>query len=323
MVDISICIVNSNSIGLLVPCLKSLRARTVGVTYEVIVVDNNSADGTVRTIRENFPWVTLVESKETLGYTPNMNNALRRAGGRYVGLLNDDTELVSDAFSQMVGFLDEHADYGATSPRLLNPDGTFQIGPRGPSTFWTLACWELKLYRLFPKSRLLSGFEMTYWDPTKPCDIQTMSGACIVVRRDVLGTVGLLDEHIVVGPDDCDISYRICAAGWRLHYAGDVAVIHHGGSSRLHPEAIVRSQVRMYTGWYWYLSKHFGWSRANAFRPIAITGALLRIGYWSLVFIFRPGDRQRARGELRGRVAIVALSMSLRLKAHVLHRPVT
>src|SRR3989449_8063569 len=185
MVDLSICIVNTSNIQLLKPCLESIFTHADGATFEVIVVDNNSADDSVAIVQRDFPAVELIVSRVTRGYTPNMNMALRASRGRYIALLNDDTLLTSAALGRMLAFLEANPECGAVGPRLLNADGSFQVGPRGPATLWTLLCWELNLDRLFPKSRLFAGFNMTYWDANQPCEMQTVSGACVVVRRAV------------------------------------------------------------------------------------------------------------------------------------------
>jgi len=320
MPELSICIVNTNNIRLVKPCLDSIQEYTQGVTFEVILVDNNSSDASVAVIESTFPDVKLIQSKVSMGYTANMNMALRQAQGSYIAILNDDTLLLSNAFKEMVGFLRENSAFGAVSPRIVNPDGSFQIGPRGPSTLWALACWELKLFRIFPNSRLLSGLEMTYWNPEIPCEIHTMSGACIVVRKCVLDQVGLLEERIPLGPDDSDFSYRIQKQGWKLYYKGDVKVIHYGGTTKLHPDAIERSNISMYKGWYWYFGHHFGWQSANMFRPFVVIGALLRIIYWSFVYLTVPAHGQRASGEIRSRLGIIKLSLSPRLRQLVEQR---
>jgi len=316
MVDLSICIVNTSNIQLLKPCLESIFTHTDGVTFEVIVVDNNSADDSVAVVQRQFPAVELIVSRVTRGYTPNMNMALRAARGRYVALLNDDTLLTSAALGRMIAFLESNPEVGAVGPRLLNGDGSFQVGPRGPATLWTLLCWEFHLDRLFPKSRLFAGFAMTYWDADQPCEMQTASGACIVVRRAVLEQVGMLEERMpLMGPDDLDLSLRIVKAGWRLHYLAGEKVIHYGEVTRRRTQ--VESMVWMYQGLYWFLAHHFGWGQAYAYRLSVIVGATVRMVVWAVIYLVVPAKRGRAGSRLRGRWRILRLSMSPRFRRTV------
>ncbi len=315
MIDLSICIANNNNIRLLKPCLESISEYTKGITFEIIVVDNNSTDNSVEIIQLKFPEVKLIISKVTKGFSANMNMALREACGRYVVILNDDTLLISNAFAEMAAFMDANPQYGAVGPKLLNADGSFQIGPRGPATIWTLMYWEFKLDRLFPKSQLFSAFRMTYWDPDTSHEMQTASGACVLVRRTMLEQVGLLDESIPLGPDDLDLSRRIRAGGWKLYYLANQSIIHYGEISK---ERIrVESMFRAYTGLYRYLKRHFGWSHVNVYRFFAAIGSLIRIICWSFIYLAIPGKRSLALSRIQGRWCILQLSLSPHFRQRV------
>ena len=315
MADLSICIVNTSNIRLLKPCLESIFAQTQGVTFEIIVVDNNSMDDSLAVVRSEFPGVKLIASNVTRGYTPNMNVAIRAAGGRYVALLNDDTLLMANALGRMVAFLESHPEFGAVGPKLLNADGSFQIGPRGPVTLWTLFCWEFRLDRLFARSRLFAGFAMTYWDANEPCEMQTASGACVVVRREVFERIGFLEEGIPLGPDDLELSHRIRRAGWRLYYLARESVVHYDQATKRRIQ--VESMVRTYKGFYWILAHHFGWGQANVYRVCVIVGAALRMLAWTCVYVAVPQKRVRAASRLRGRWEILRLSLSRRFRQGV------
>jgi GT2 family glycosyltransferase len=240
-----------------------------------------------------------------------MNMALREASGRYVVIFNDDTLLISNAFYDLIKFMDSNPQFGAVGPKLLNTDGTFQIGPRGPANLWTILCWELKLYRLFPKSRLLSGFEMTYWDQNRSCEIQTVSGCCVLVRKEVLEQIGILEERIPLGPDDIEFSYRIRKAEWKLYYLANVEIIHHGGASVLRTDVHAETLVKQAQGWFWFWKHHFGWLQVTIYRLIAIAGVCIRVPYWSFIYLIDARRRSRASCEIRGRFGIFLLSLSL------------
>jgi GT2 family glycosyltransferase len=319
MIDLTICIVNTDNIRFLKPCLQSIFQHTQGIAFEVIVVDNNSTDSSVEVVQLEFPQVRLVISKVTKGFSANMNMALREARGRYVVILNDDTLLLSNAFAETVAFMDANPQYGTVGLKLLNEDRSFQIGPRGPATIWTLLPWEFSLDQLFPRSRLFSAFRMTYWDPSKSCEMQTASGACMLIRKAVLEQVGLLDERISLGPDDVELSYRIRKAGWKLYYLASQSLIHYGEVSKVRAQA--HSMTRMYKGFYWYLGHHFGWPQANLFRLFTATGAFMRIVGWLFVYLGIPRKRSRALDRMQGRWGIFRLSLSPHFKKIVMcHR---
>ena len=312
MFDLSICIVNTSNIRFLKPCLQSIFQYTQRITFEIIVVDNNSIDGSVEVVQREFPQVKLIISQVTRGFAANMNMALREACGRYVVLLNDDTLLISNIFAEMVAFMDANPQYGAVGPKLLNEDGSFQLGPRGPATIWTLMYWEFKLDQLFPKSRLFGAFRMTCWDPNSSCEMQAASGACIFVRNGVLEQVGLLEEGISLGPDDVELSYRIRKAGWKLYYLASQSLIHYGEVSKVRIQA--KSMISMYKGFYWFLGHHFGWLQANLYRLFSSTGALIRIAGWLFIYLAIPRKRSRALDRMQGRWGILRLSLSPHLK---------
>ena len=134
---------------------------------------------------------------------------------------NDDALIDHDLFSKMAAFLDTQPNVGAVMPQLIYPDGSFQLGGRGRATPWTFGCYEMKLHRLFPRWRLFSEYPMTYLDKDKSCEVETASGACLMLRRELLEQVGLMDERFLFGMDDIEWSYRIRRQGWKIFYLAD------------------------------------------------------------------------------------------------------
>lgn len=307
LMDLSVCIVNTSNIRYLKPCLESIFRHTRGLSFEVIVVDKNSTDNSVDIVQSEFPQVRLITGDIRKGYTPNMNLGLKVATGLYVLILNDDTLLKSNVFAEMVHFLEQHPEYGAVGPRLLNADGSFQIGPRGSLSLKALICQELMLDVLFPQSPFFSGFAMTYWNPEQPCDMRTGSGACLMVRREVLDRVGLLEENIPFGADDAEFSDRIRRHGWKLYYLAGSTLVHYGGVSlsRIQAEAT----IRYYQGWFWWLKHRYGRIQAKCFRLFAAFGALMRIAFWILVYVGNPKRRPAALSRIQGRWGVLRVSL--------------
>jgi GT2 family glycosyltransferase len=305
--DLSVCLVNHGNARLLRECLRSIFEHTRGPSFEVIVVDNHSSDDSVDLVRREFSSVRLLCNPSARSYAPNMNQALRAARGRFVAMMNDDTRLAGNALGAMAAFLAGDPETGAVGPKLLNPDGSFQIGPRGPITLWNLVCWDAGADRLFPRSRLFGALSMRSWDPDRSCDMHTASGACLVVRREVLDTIGLLDETIPMGADDIDLSLRIRAAGWRLRYLADAQVIHHRSVSR--SRTPVDSMLKHYAALYAICARYRGRGAAATFRAWVTVGAGLRVVSWS---VLRLLPRWRRSAPMRIRVAWNVMLANLR-----------
>jgi GT2 family glycosyltransferase len=314
--DLTITCINMNGIKYTRPLLESIEKFTEGITFEVIIVDNNSSDNSVEVLKGDFPEIQLIESKVTQGFAINQNMAIRYAKGRYIAILNNDMLLFDNVFQKMVTFLDEYPDVGVVGPRLINPNGSFQIGPRGRLTPWNWGFHELKLDLLFPRSRIFGEFFMTYWDPNQSCHMETGMGACMVLRREVIDDVGMLEEHIFFGTEDLEWSIRIRKAGWGIYYLADAILLHYGsGSSRSHYDEIM---PRIYKGFYWLFYCHNGWFSANLFRFFVILGIGLRLPYWLLTYFLKRSRRDLARQEIQGRWKVLCLSLSLNLKKIVM-----
>jgi GT2 family glycosyltransferase len=231
--DLTIVIVSWNTRRLLEACLGSLystanRQPTAGsLRFETIVVDNASADGSPAMVRECFPAVRLIECDRNLGFAAGNNRALREASGRYAALLNSDTEARPGALECLVAFMDAHDKAGACGPRLLNPDGSLQPSCSPMLTpgreFWRL----LFLDAVWPRGT----YPMHRWDTSQPRRVETIKGACLLLRRAALSQIGLLDESYFMYTEEVDLCYRLARAGWELWWTPDAEVIHHGEAS--------------------------------------------------------------------------------------------
>lgn len=231
-VDASIIIVSWNARKHLEACLESIHQVATGLIYEVIVVDNGSADGSPWMVRERFPWVRLIESRENLGFSKANNVGINQAVGRYFCLVNSDVVVLEGCLQALVEFMDQNPRVGLAGPRLLNPDTTLQ-----PSC------------RRFPRlanhlGRLLS-INPTLTDPAcfadAPADVEVLAGAFWIARRDAVAQVGVLDERFFIYGEDLDWCHRFRQAGWRITFLPSVRAIHFGGaSSSVEPERFSR-----------------------------------------------------------------------------------
>lgn len=230
--DLSIIIVNYNVKDFLHHLLQSINAATRDIQAEVIIVDNASTDGSVEMLRREFSEVTLIASAKNLGFSRANNLGIEKSSGRYILLLNPDTLVGEDTFVTMIDFLDAHKDVGLAGCKLLNPDGTLQLGCRrgfpGP---WVSFCKVTGLSSVFPESRLFARYNLTYLDENKSYEVDAISGAFMMIRKEVVENIGGLDEQFFMYGEDLDWCYRVQKAGHKVYYVHTTKIIHYKGES--------------------------------------------------------------------------------------------
>jgi GT2 family glycosyltransferase len=236
-VDLSIIIVNWNTRDLLSQCLASIALDLehsspsvpllLSSSLEVFVVDNASTDGSAQMVREKFPWVRLIENGENAGFARANNQAIRESKGRYVALLNSDTEVHRGALEAMLAFMDEHPEAAACGPRLLNGDGSLQPSCHPVLTpgreFWRLIFLD-QIWRR-------ATYNQERWNPTVPRRVEVIKGACLVLRRESLDHVGLLDDRYFMYTEEMDLCHRLLGAGYALWWVPYAVVTHYGEAS--------------------------------------------------------------------------------------------
>lgn len=232
MVDLSISIVNYNNKECLRNCLESIYSGSPDTSLEVIVVDNGSSDGSLELLRQVFPQVNVIENVENRGFVKANNQGIRASEGRYLLSLNNDTIIKDGTLKGLTRFMDQHPDVGVCGPKVLNQDGTLQLQCR--RSFPTISSslfYFLKLHKLFPRSERFGRYLMTQWDCHAPSDVDSVSGCCMMVRREAFEQVGCMDEDFIMYGDDLDWCYRIKQSGWRVCYVPDFQIVHLGGQS--------------------------------------------------------------------------------------------
>ena len=232
LVDLSIVIVNWNTRELLWCCLTSIRAKTQRITYETLVVDNASTDGSAAMVLENVPDVVLMQNEENIGFARANNQAIRRSRGRYILLLNPDTIVLDNALGQMVTFADARPQIGALGCKILTTDGSidFRCARRFPSLLTELFS-RTRFSKRFPHHPLFGRFLMGNWDHNSSREAECLVGSCMMVRREVIEQVGLLDEDFFMYGEDIEWCYRINKAGWQIFYYSEPQIVHIGGRS--------------------------------------------------------------------------------------------
>ncbi len=253
---LSICIVNLRAREYLRACLESIYQSPSGVTFEIIVVDNASDDGSVEMLQEQFPQVAVIQNPTNLGYTAPMNQALRAAQGSYCIQLNPDTVVLSGAFDVLHAYMEANPQVGICTPKVLNRDGTLQKQCRrsaaGP---WDTLTYVTGLSKLFPRSKFFSGYLMTYMDENQLHEVEAVSGSCMIIRRAVIDQIGLLDELFFAYQEDADYCFRARKVGWKIMYQPAAQIIHYGGEGG--------SRFQVYRSVYQWHRSYFNYYRKN------------------------------------------------------------
>jgi GT2 family glycosyltransferase len=285
-IDLSICIVSYQACGFLDDCLRSIHETAGQFSFEVIVVDNHSMDGTVEMLKDKFPDVRLLANDHNTGYTRPNNQAMRESKGRYILLLNPDTLVKPNALAELYGFLEAHPEIGIAGPKVFNRDGTLQKQcRRSEARPWDAFCYFSGLSRLFPKDRRFAGYLMTYLDEDLTHEADAVSGSCMMIRRKVIDQIGYQDELFFAYQEDTDYCRRARLAGWKVFYDPSAQIIHFAGEggSRVQP---FRSILEWHRSYYLYYRKHFEKDYPAVLNGVYYLGMLMKLGLSLFVNIF-------------------------------------
>ena len=261
---LSIIIINYNVEHFLEQCLYSVSKASRNISSQIFIVDNNSVDGSVEMVRQKFPQVQLIENKKNEGFSFANNQAIRISQGDYILLLNPDTVVEEDTFEKTVKFMDEHPEAAGLGVKMLDGKGNFlPESKRGLPTPATAFYKISGLSRLFPKSRIFNKYHLGFLDKDQIHEVDILSGAFMLLRRNVLEKIGLLDESFFMYGEDIDISYRIIQAGYKNYYFSNARIIHYKG------ESTKRSSINyvfvFYNAMIIFAKKHFSKKNAKFF----------------------------------------------------------
>lgn len=268
MVDLSIIIVNWNTKEYLLPCLKSIFKGGQGTGWEVIVVDNGTRDGSREEVKKVFPSAHLIENEKNFGFAKAANQGLQKASGRFILLLNPDAQVKNGAIERLVSFMDAHSDVGVAGAQLLNADGSKQNSIANFPSLGTELLNKSLLRWLFPKK--FPGKERNY---SEPIEVDSVIGACMMVRRDALDQVGLLDEDYFLFLEETDWCYRMKKTGWKIYHIPQAEIYHFQGKSA---ETVKkRARVEFYRSRYHFFKKN----RGNLQWFFLLIGLMIRLGF--------------------------------------------
>ncbi|MCB2221959.1 MAG: glycosyltransferase family 2 protein [Bacteroidetes bacterium] len=260
---LSIVIVNYNVKYFLEQCLHSVRKAIEGLEAEVLIVDNNSVDGSVEMLHEKFPEFNTLANDENLGFSKANNLAIKQSKGEFILLLNPDTVVEDDTFRKIIDFMDSHPDAGGLGVKMVDGKGVFlPESKRGLPTPWVAFYKIFGLSRLFPKSKVFGKYHLGYLDKNQTSEVEILSGAFMLLRKTVLDTIGYLDETFFMYGEDIDLSYRIIKAGYKNYYFPETRIIHYKGEST--KKSSINYVLVFYNAMIIFARKHFSTQNARS-----------------------------------------------------------
>jgi GT2 family glycosyltransferase len=298
---LSIVLVCWNNKSYLDACLQSLYETGLKYTFDIVVVDNGSADGSQQMLIKKYPEVKIIQNASNAGLGKASNQGIEDTIGKYVLLLNNDTIVNGRSFDAMIEFLEQHPKTGAVGGKLLNPDGTTQAGYN----------YFSNLFQEFLVATRLGEFIRPGYPAVMTAgeirSVDWMGSACLMVRRSALDKVGLLDEGYFIYGDETDLQYRLKKAGWDVYYLPEATTVHYGGRSM---NRWGRRKM-VYRGKMLFYQKHYGSLQTFFLRLLLGVLSLAKAVWWSIIFLL-PQKRDLARKELRSNFEVLGLCLTLK-----------
>jgi N-acetylglucosaminyl-diphospho-decaprenol L-rhamnosyltransferase len=310
MLDLAIIVLNFNTRDYLRRCLTSIYASRGDFAFDVCMVDNASSDGSADMVRAEFPQVRVIQSQVNGGFPYGNNLGLRAYGfdqetgpaaetrPRYALLLNPDTVLPPDALAMMLDFMESHPQAGAAGPKLVLEDGSLDPACRRGFPSPQVSFYHMVgLSKLFPRHPTFARYNLTYLDPDQVAEVDSVVGAFMLMRREAIQQVGLLDEEFFMYGEDLDWAYRIMQAGWKVYYNPAVVVLHVKRAASRHSR---RAQREFYRAMLIFYHKHYARSTSPWLHWLVVTGINLRAGLLRLQQALTGGDGGHPHNDLAG-----------------------
>jgi len=268
---LSIIIVNYNVKHFLEQCLYSVQKAIEGISAEVVVVDNQSADGSIEYLQPKFPNVVFIKNQQNEGFARACNRGLAGTTGAFVLFLNPDTIIAENTLSVCLRFLNNNRDCGAAGVKMIDGSGGFlKESKRSFPSPGTSLFKLLGLAALFPRSKVFARYYLGHLNENEDHEVDVLAGAFMMVRRTVLEKTGSFDERFFMYGEDIDLSYRIQKAGFKNYYLAQTTIIHFKGESTLR-ESLAYIK-RFYEAMNLFVKKHYSGRRALLFRILVQTG---------------------------------------------------
>jgi hypothetical protein len=292
-VELSIIIVNYNTEEELFQCILSITQSRINVEYEVIVVDNASKKGSLSRVKNTFN-IRTIQNTKNVGFARAVNQGIHHSKGKYILLLNPDTVVEQNTIQTLLDWIKEKKDLGCVAPAITYPDGKLQPSVRSFPTFIKVFFGRRSLLtRLFPNNPITRSYLLLDMDYTKPQEVDWVTGACLMTRKDILNEVGLLDERFFLFVEDADFCYRLKEHGYKVYYIPNVKVIHKFGAAT--DKFWQRSLLSHNFGMFLFFEKHY--NPNIVLKSLLFIGLTLRLSY---IFIYHTVmDHFRNLGSFR------------------------
>ena len=287
-IKVSIIIISWNTKKLLGECLDSIREFAADLSYEVIIVDNASEDGSQEMVRKLYPEVHLIKNDHNSGFAKANNQAVKVSSGEYVLLLNSDARLTDSALQNLLELAKKNPAAGLIGARLLNPDGSFQASHSPFPTLWREFLILSGLGRYFAGS----------WYPSRgpqvemgPQQVDYVEGACLFCLKDVYSQVGGLDEAYFMYAEEVDLCYAMKKAGYQVWYHPEACIIHHGGASSLNRRT--QREGDLYCSRIRFFRKNYGKLQAGLLALMMYFFVIVKSSLYGFIHFLTAGEKSR------------------------------
>jgi N-acetylglucosaminyl-diphospho-decaprenol L-rhamnosyltransferase len=294
--DLSVICVNWNSADYLRDCIDSIYENTVGVSFEIVVVDNASPEGRLETLQARFPDISITRSERNLGFAGANNVGFQQSSGDYVLFLNPDTKLLGPAITTMLGFMKGHPSVGIVGGKLLNSD--LSVSTTSIQRFPTILNQLLNV-----ESLRLRWPTFPLWDlgplfsrSSRPVRVEVIPGACMLLRRAVFEEAGMFSEDYFMYAEDLDLNHKINRLGLANYYVGDAVILHYGGKSSSRQTVSQWATIMKHRAMVRLFTKTHGRIYGSMYQAAMGASAVARLFLLAILFPF--GDRRTVRSAL-------------------------
>ena len=302
--SLSVIVVTWNGKRYALECLESLRKAAIELPFEVIVVDNASADGTPDAIQAQFPHVNLVRNAANVGFAKANNIGIRLSTGRHLCLVNSDVVVPPGCLEKLVDFMEKNPSVGVLGPKMLSPTGEVGYSVMRLPTVWNSFCCAIGLHALLPAAKWFGGFQMNAYPYNAVDDVEVLTGWFWMISRRALEGVGSLDERFFMYGEDIDWCYRFRHAGWRVVFYPFAEALHYGAASS--GKTPIRFYIEMHRANLQYFRKHHGRVGSLGYGMVMWLHHSCRATAYSLIFLTSSRNRTEAAFKVKRSVLCLA-----------------
>lgn len=308
-IDVSIIIVNWNTKDLLSKCIQSIENNNEMYNKEIIVVDNASTDGSQEHIKINFQNVKLIQNEINLGFAKANNIGIKASKGQFICLINSDVEVIENGIDLMLDHIKKNNEIGVLGPKVINPDGTIRPNCKKFPTLWNSFCKTFALYKVFPHIDFFSDDHIRNFSYNSILEVEVLPGCCLIIRKEAINQVGLLDEKFFIYSEDKDWCKRFYDSGWKIVYSPYSTVIHYAGSSSA--KAPVKYVIERLKANLLYWQKYHNKISRISFLIILLMHNFVRLVAETFLFLIRHDNKDKYSAGFEGRIASIRWILNL------------